>query len=91
MGMNKLLNKLSDMLNPAIKKRKKYHKNLKAILKKLKARENELKDKLESTNDDRKRNRLQKELDLIHKQRKKGVEAMRGEAGNNSDDKQKSE
>ena len=80
MGLKKLLDKLGDMLDPAVGTQKKQRKKLKVILKKLKTKENALKKKLESTDDDRKRDRLLKELDIVHKQRMKGVNAMRGRA-----------
>jgi predicted nucleic acid-binding Zn-ribbon protein len=92
MGLKKLLDKLGGMLDPAVVKRKKYRKQLKAILKELKTREKALKQKLEATDDDRKRDRLQKELDIIHNQRLKGVNALRGGGEDDiSDDIQKSE
>ena len=77
MGLEKLLNKLGDMLDPAVVLRKKQRKKLKIILKELKAKETGLKGKLKSTDDGRKRDRLQKELGIVHKQRMKGVSAMR--------------
>jgi Skp family chaperone for outer membrane proteins len=86
MGLKKLLHKLGDMLDPAVEKRKKYRKELKAILKQLKAKEHALKKKLESAKDDYKRERLQKELDIVHSQRMKGVNALRSE-GNHDDSK----
>lgn len=79
MGLDKLLNKLGDLLDPAVELRKKKRKKLKAILKELKSKEIALKQKLESTNDKRKRDRLRKELDIVHSQRKKGVSALRSE------------
>jgi Skp family chaperone for outer membrane proteins len=82
MGLKKLLSKLSDMLDPEVELRKKNRKKLKVILKELKTKENKLKEKLESTDDEHKRDRLQKELDLVHKQRMKGVNAMRGNGDN---------
>jgi hypothetical protein len=84
MGLKKLLNKLGDMLDPAVELRKKHRKKLKAILKELKTKEKALKQKLESTDDERKRDRLQKELDLVHNQRMKGINAMRNEGNNES-------
>lgn len=84
MGLKKLLNKLGDLLDPAVELRKKHRKKLKAILKELKTKEKALKQKLESTDDEHKRDRLQKELDLVHKQRMKGVSAMRGEGNHES-------
>jgi len=77
MGLKKLLNNLGDMLDPAVVLRKKKRKKLKAILKELKARERELMRKLESTDAERKRDRLQKELGIVHSQRMKGVSALR--------------
>lgn len=84
MGLKKLLSKLGDMLDPAVELRKKHRKKLKAILKELKSKEKALKEKLESTDDERKRDRLQKELDLVHSQRMKGINALRSEGNNES-------
>lgn len=78
MGLKKLLDKLGDMLDPATEKRNKHRKKLKAILKELKAKEKALKQKLESTEDEHKRDRLRKELDIVHTQRMKGVSVLRG-------------
>jgi hypothetical protein len=77
MGLKKLLNKLGDMLDPAIVLRKKQRKKLKALLKDLKARERELSRKLVDIDNERKRDRLQKELGIVHSQRMKGVRALR--------------
>ena len=43
MGLKKMLNNLSDLLDPAVEKRKKTRKNIKTILKKLKAKKTNLK------------------------------------------------
>jgi len=45
-------------------------------LKDLKKKEVKLKEKLEACEDERKCNRLAKELEIVHKQRKKGIEAL---------------
>ncbi len=76
MGLKKLLNKLGDLLDPAVVLRKKQRKKLKEILKKMKARERELLRKLGETDDERKRDRLQKELGIVYSQRIKGVSAL---------------
>jgi len=88
MGLKKLLNRLGDMLDPAVELRKKKRKKLKAILKELKNKEKALKQKLESTDDERKLDRLRKELDIVHSQRMKGVSAMRdsGDPAGEADD-----
>ena len=77
MGLKKLLNKLRDMLDPDVVLRKKQRKKLKALLKDLKARETELSKKLVDVDNKRKRDRLQKELEIVHSQRMKGVRALR--------------
>ena len=77
MGLKKLLNKLRDMLDPDVVLRKKQRKKLKALLKDLKARETELSKKLVDVDNERKRDRLQKELEIVHSQRMKGVRALR--------------
>jgi len=77
MGLKKLLNKLRDMLDPDVVLRKKQRKKLKALLKDLKARETELSKKLVDIDNERKRDRLQKELEIVHNQRMKGVRALR--------------
>jgi Skp family chaperone for outer membrane proteins len=87
MGLKKLLSKLGDMLDPEVELRKKNRKKLKVILKELKTKEIKLKEKLESTDDEHKRDRLQKELDLVHKQRMKGVNAMRGNGNGDKETK----
>ena len=76
MGINALLDKLGDMLQPEARNKKHYRKKLKALLKDLKQKEVQLKDKLESAEDEHKRKRLMKELDIVHAQRKKGIEAL---------------
>jgi len=76
MGLNNLLDKLGDMLQPEAREKKGYRKKLKALLKDLKRKEMKLKDKLEATDDERKRNRLEKELEIVHTQRKKGIESL---------------
>ncbi len=76
MGLNTLLDKLSDMLEPEASKKKNYRKKLKTLLKDLKQKENKLKEKLEAAEDERKRNRLEKELEIVHTQRKKGIKVL---------------
>jgi hypothetical protein len=77
MGLNKLLDKLGGLLDPEVEKKKKFRKKLKSLLKDLKVKENELKAKLEATSDDRKRDRLRKEIEIVHAQRKKGIKVLR--------------
>ena len=76
MGINALLDKLGDMLQPDASSKKHYRKKLKALLKDLKQKELQLQEKLEASEDEHKRKRLMKELDIVHAQRKKGIEAL---------------
>jgi len=76
MGLEKMLDKLGGMLKPEASKKKNYRKKLKSLLKDLKHKEMKLKDKLEATDDERKRKRLQMELEIVHSQRKKGIQAL---------------
>lgn len=76
MDLNDLLDKLGGMLQPEARNKKHYRKKLKALLKDLKHKEVKLKEKLEQAEDERKRNRLMKELEIVHTQRKKGIEAL---------------
>jgi predicted nucleic acid-binding Zn-ribbon protein len=76
MSVTDLLDKLGDMLQPEASKKKHYRKQLKALLKDLKKKEVKLKEKLEATEDERKRNRLEKEIEIVHTQRKKGIAAL---------------
>jgi len=77
MGRKKLLKKLVAFLDKEEQKQRKHRKKLKDLLKQLKEKENQLKDKVEVEKDDWKRERLRKELDIIHAQREKGIKALR--------------
>ena len=76
MDLNDLLEKLGGMLQPEARNKKNYREKLKALLKDLKQKEVMLKEKLEASEDERKRNLLTKELEIVHTQRKKGIEAL---------------
>ena len=88
MGLNTLLDKLGDMLEPEASRKKNYRKKLKTLLKDLKQKENKLKEKLEATEDERKRNRLEKELEIVHTQRKKGIKVLEETKPDRSDQTQ---
>ena len=76
MKLEAMLDKLGDMLQPEASKKKNYRKKLKALLKDLRKKEKKLKGKLEATDDEHKRKRLLKELEIVHSQRKKGIQAL---------------
>ena len=85
MDLNDLLDKLSGMLQPEAMNKKHYRKKLKDLLKDLKHKEVKLKEKLEACEDERKRKRLIKELEIVHTQRKKGIEALENTKEDNPD------
>jgi len=73
----KLLNKITDFLNMEERKQRKHRDELKVLLKKLKKKKVELEERTLSENDNRKRKRLGKELEIIKAQREKGLKALR--------------
>ena len=76
MKRKKLLNKLAGFLDMQEHKQRKHREELKVLLKKLKKKKVELEGKMEAENDNRKRKRLCKELDIIKAQREKGLSAL---------------
>lgn len=68
-----LLEKLKDHMNAERRDQLAKYESIKRILKKLKKKENTLKDKLKAEQDEKIRGRLQKEMDVLFAQRKKGV------------------
>ena len=81
MGKKKLLQKLSELLGSDQQERKKRKKELKTVVKKLKAKEKELLEKCKSISDPEEREQMEKEIDILHAQRKKGLSLLKGEAG----------
>jgi predicted nucleic acid-binding Zn-ribbon protein len=79
MKTRKLLDKLMAYLDSDARKRKKERDEIKAVLKKLKRREKKLKNQLDDLKDDGERAALQKEIDIVHAQRKKGVRLLKEE------------
>jgi len=47
------------------------------VLKKLKKKENHLKNKLKDENNEKNRKQIKKELEIVHAQRKKGIDALK--------------
>jgi hypothetical protein len=76
MKRKKLLNKLVGFLDMEEHKQRKHHDELKVLLKKLKKKKVELENKMLLENNDRKRKRLGKELEIIKAQREKGLKAL---------------
>ncbi len=76
MKRKKLLNTLAKLLDMDGRKQRKHRDELKALLKKLKAKKSELEKKMLLEKDERKSKRLGKELEIIKAQREKGLKAL---------------
>ena len=77
MTKKKLLKKLQEIFDLEEGKKEAHKNELKSILKKLKIKEQKIELKLMKESDAEKKIRLQKELDIIYAQRKKGVNLLR--------------
>lgn len=77
MKKKKLLKKLQNYFDLDERRKKTHRRDLIKILKKLKAKENRLREALAAETSQEKRAKLQKELDIIHAQRKKGIKLLR--------------
>jgi len=74
MNINKLLDELRNYLDSERRDQLAKYDSIKCVLKKLKKKENALKDELMNEHDDDASKQLQREIDVIFAQRKKGVE-----------------
>jgi len=72
-----LLEKLKGYLGAERRAQIAKYDSIKRVLKKLKKKENALKDKLKKEHDEKARKRLQKEMDVLSAQRKKGVNVLK--------------
>jgi predicted nucleic acid-binding Zn-ribbon protein len=77
MKSNKLLETLKDYLGVERRAQIAKYASIKQVLKKLKKKENILKDKLKKERDEKAYNRLKKEMDVLSAQRKKGVKILK--------------
>ena len=73
MGTEKLLDKLTNLLNAKRRKQKKQLNSLKKLLKKLKKRQKEHQKLFVAKKDPEGRKRLERTLKVIYTQRKKGI------------------
>ena len=76
MKRKKLLKTLAKVLDMEGRKQRKHRDELKALLKSLKKKKVELEAKMLLVEDERKRKRLGKELEIINAQRLKGLKAL---------------
>ncbi len=77
MTKGKLLKKLQTLLEQADSARAKDIKKLHKVVKELKKKQKDLERRLEDTTDDKERSRLQKDIEVIKLQRKKGADVYR--------------
>ena len=77
MKRKKLLQKLGDFLDSDGRKQRKHRDELKVLLKKLRQKEVELKEKMRVEKDERRLKRLGKEREIIKAQRTKGLKALK--------------
>lgn len=77
MKRKKLLHKLADYLNLDQRTLKTKREKMKIILKQLREKEKKLQFKAEHEQDETKRARLSKELDILRAQRLKGIAALK--------------
>ena len=73
----KMLKIVKRFLSADKEKQYEHTKCFNDVLKKLKKKENALKDKLKNEKHEKHRKQIKKELAIVHAQRKKGIEAIR--------------
>jgi len=77
MNAPKLLRVVKRFLSADKEKQYEHTKCFKDVLKKLKKKENLLKDKLKNEKSDKARKQIKQELAIVHAQRKKGIDAIK--------------
>lgn len=77
MGYKKLLGKMTDFFSLDARERQKRKDELNQLLARLKTKEDELKADLERAEDEEQRVEIEKKINLVHSQRKKGVEMLK--------------
>jgi uncharacterized secreted protein with C-terminal beta-propeller domain len=77
MKLKKQIRKLQDLLNAETREKLKHRDDLRTLLKKMKKKEVSLSERVEIEINHEKRDRLVKEIDMLHAQRKKGVLALK--------------
>ena len=77
MKIQKLLNKLKDILNADRQAQLEKYKSLKNVLKSLRAEKEGLEERLSDTTDEEQRQELSSRLKVISMQRKKGIRLLK--------------
>lgn len=77
MKLRKLLDKLKDLLGPDGNADKEQIRKLRRVLRVLKEKQDRLREKLETAEGKHQRRKIQQKLEVIQRQREKGVELYR--------------
>jgi hypothetical protein len=77
MGSKKLLKKLTDFFDLDVRARQKRKDELNELLSRLKIKEEELKTERDLETDEKQKSHLDKKIDLVHSQRKKGITLLK--------------
>lgn len=77
MKLKKLVRKLSGYLDADRREQLEQYDSIKKVLKKLKKKNDKLREAIETTDDEAEREALQKKLDVIAAQRQKGLQLLR--------------
>ena len=77
MKLNKMIRELQEFLDEDSRKSKKHREDMKKLLHKIKAKEKSLAVKALTEFDEDKLEQLRKEIDMVHAQRKKGINALK--------------
>lgn len=77
MKLNKLIKELQEFLDADFRKRQKHRDDMKQLLRKIKAKEKKLAARALTEFDEVELERLHKEIDMVHAQRKKGITALK--------------
>ena len=85
MGSKKLLKKLAEFFDMDARARQHKKQELSDLLGRLKQKEVELKAQLQATHDEEEISELQQKIDVVHSQRKKGLEMVKQLKPNHND------
>jgi len=88
MGRKKLLQKLSAFFDMDVRARDKKKEELNDLLSRLKQKEMELKQELETELDEHIKSKIAQKIDLVHTQRKKGLNMLKELRNKSGSDKQ---
>lgn len=82
MKLKRLVKRLEAFLDADSRGRREHRDDMKKLLKKMKLKEKSLAEKALGEFDEERLRRLRKEIEMVHAQRKKGVDALKKLSGN---------